>query len=109
MMPAKKYRDLHERVTARPGARKRLARLREENLAEIGLYEIRRSRDLSQVELAERLQVTQSAVSKVEGAEDLRLSTLRDYVEALGGRLELRASFDDGAFIIEVGDRSRSE
>lgn len=74
----KSYRDLHDRVIARPGAEERIARHREEALAEIGLYELRLSKQVSQVELAERLDVTQSAVSKLEHAEDVRLWTLPD-------------------------------
>ena len=51
---------------------------------------------LSQVELAGRLDVTQGAISKLEHAEDVRVSTLRQYLEALGARLEFVAVFDDG-------------
>jgi DNA-binding Xre family transcriptional regulator len=104
MPSTKKYQGLHDRVVARPGAEERLARLREETLAEIGLYELRRSRDISQIELAQRLQITQSAISKFENGGDLRLSTLRDYVEALGGRLELRAHFDDRTVLLSIGE-----
>lgn len=45
--------------------------------------------------LAGRLEITQSAVSKLEHADDVRVSTLRQYLEALGARLELVAVFDD--------------
>ena len=44
--------------------------------------------------MAERLDITQAAISKFENAEDVRVSTLRDYLEALGARLELIAVFD---------------
>jgi len=106
MPKTRNYRELHQRVVARPGATERVARHREDALAELGLYELRRSENVSQVELAERLAITQSAVSKIEHAEDVRLSTLRDYVEALGGHLELRARFADRDVSIEVGHRS---
>jgi len=104
MPKTRKYDEIHKRVVARPGATERVARHREEALAELGLYELRRSENVSQVELAERLDITQSAVSKIEHAEDVRLSTLRDYVEALGGHLELRARFADRDVAIEVGN-----
>ena len=94
---AKSFTKLHEQVVARPGAVERLAALREETLVEIGLYELRRSRDSSQVELAERLGVSQSAVSQLENGGDLRLSTLRAYVEGLGGELVVSAVFDGDA------------
>ncbi len=42
------------------------------------------------------LGVTQANISRIEHEEDLYLSTLRSYVEALGGRLEVNAVFADG-------------
>lgn len=43
----------------------------------------------------EGVEVTQANLSRIEHQDDLYLSTLRGYVEALGGRLELRAVFPD--------------
>ena len=71
--------------------------LRRETLAEYGLYQLRVDSGVSQVELAERLGVTQPAVSKLEHAEDMRLTTLREYVARLGGRLVLEVEFPDGS------------
>lgn len=99
---SKNYRELSEQVLARPGAVARLAALRQETLAEIGLYELRRAQDLSQTELAERLRISQAAVSKFENSGDVRLSTLRQYVEALGGHLELSARFPDRSVRIDL-------
>ncbi|MFN0089161.1 MAG: helix-turn-helix domain-containing protein [Acidimicrobiales bacterium] len=59
------------------------------------MYELRHSEALSQAAVAGRLEITQSAVSKLEHAEDVRVSTLRDYLEALGARLALVAVFDE--------------
>ena len=42
-----------------------------------------------------RLSITQAAISKFENADDVRVSTLREYLQALGARLELVAVFDD--------------
>ena len=69
--------------------------LRRETLEEIRLYELRHGEAISQAELAGRLDVTQGAISKLEHSEDVRVSTLRQYLEALGARLELVAVFDD--------------
>jgi DNA-binding Xre family transcriptional regulator len=55
------------------------------------LAELRRDRGLTQAELAARLGISQSDVSKLERRDDLRLSTLRAYVEALGMDLEVSA------------------
>ena len=94
-MARKNFNDLRQQVEARPGAAERLAELRAETLEEIRLYELRHAAAVSQVELAGRLEVTQGAVSKLEHSDDVRVSTLRQYLEALGARLELVAVFDD--------------
>ena len=49
--------------------------------------------ELTQEQVAEILHVTQAHVSKLEHREDMLLSTLRSYVEALGGQLEVLARF----------------
>jgi DNA-binding Xre family transcriptional regulator len=94
-MARTKFSALRNQVEARPGAAERLAQLRTETLEEIRLYELRHAEAMSQAELAGRLEVTQGAVSKLEHAEDVRVSTLRQYLEALGARLELVAIFED--------------
>ena len=91
-----KYKDLHDRVAARPGASERLAALRQETLAEIGLYELRRSLERSQTDLAAELGISQPAVSQLESGEDVKLSTLRSYLDSLGATLQVFAVFDDG-------------
>ncbi len=85
-----------------PESQKRLnARLRD-TLASMPLDKMRKARRLTQVAVAERLQVDQGSVSKLEGRTDMYLSTLREYVEALGGTLELRADFPDGSINIDL-------
>lgn len=59
------------------------------------LRELRVARKLSQKALALKLRTNQASVSKIEKRVDLMLSTLRGYVEAAGGRLELVAHFPD--------------
>ncbi len=59
------------------------------------LHEARRAIGMSQVEVAKELGVSQANVSRIERSGDLQLSTLDNYVRALGGHLELRAVFDD--------------
>lgn len=112
MTSTKNYRQLHQQVVSRPGAAERLAALRKETLAEIGLYELRRALDRSQTELAAELGISQSAISQLERAEDLKLSTLRNYLEHLGARLELLAIFEDDddehVIPIRVGDKVAS-
>lgn len=94
-MPRRKFSELRDEVLARPGGAERLADLRAETLEEVQLYELRHAEAVSQAELAGRLEVTQGAISKLEHADDVRVSTLRQYLEALGARLELVAVFED--------------
>ena len=94
-MARTKFSELGEAVEGRPGARERLAAKRAETLEEVRLYELRHAEAVSQAELAGRLDVTQGAVSKLEHADDVRVSTLRQYLDALGARLELVAVFDE--------------
>jgi DNA-binding Xre family transcriptional regulator len=94
-MARTKFSDLRKDVEARPGAKKRLVAKRAGTLEEIRLYELRHAEAVSQAELAGRLDVTQGAISKLEHSEDVRISTLRQYLEALCARLELVAVFED--------------
>jgi hypothetical protein len=74
----------------------------QETLASMPLDKMRKARSMTQVAVAERLHVDQGSVSKLEGRTDMYLSTLREYVEALGGTLELRADFPDGSINIDL-------
>ena len=66
------------------------------------LRELREKRgNVSQVDIAGLLGIRQPTVSKMERREDLNLSTLRRYVEALGGELHVSARFEDGS--VEIG------
>lgn len=62
----------------------------------LALQSLRREEGFTQTDLADRLGVGQAALSRAEKRGDLLVSTLRAYVEALGGRLDLRAVFDGG-------------
>lgn len=57
------------------------------------LRDLRRARKLTQAQLADTLRIRQASVAQLEKRSDLLLSTLRAYVEAMGGRLELRVEF----------------
>lgn len=78
----KKFDDLVRQVKARPGAAERMAAEREAVLEEIRVYELCHAQAVSQAELAGRLEVTQGAISKFEHADDVRVSTLREYLDA---------------------------
>lgn len=89
------WRDLNHKATA-----EQLTRARSELEHTLTLAELRRAREMTQTQLAEALDTTQPGISALERRTDLYLSTLRSYVEALGGRLEISAVFPDGTFPI---------
>ncbi len=60
------------------------------------LAELRDAQNITQIELAKRLNIDQSAVSKIERRTDMYLSTLSDMIRAMGGQLELTAKFPSG-------------
>jgi ribosome-binding protein aMBF1 (putative translation factor) len=64
-------------------------------LAEMPLQELRRARQMSQEALAQILGGKQASVSKLEHRADMYVSTLRSYIEAMGGELEIVARFPD--------------
>ncbi|WP_045213924.1 XRE family transcriptional regulator [Desulfonatronovibrio magnus] len=65
-------------------------------LEEMPLNELRKARGLSQQMLAEVLHVQQPAIAKLEKRTDMYISTLRSHIEAMGGELEVKASFPEG-------------
>ncbi len=57
------------------------------------LKELRKAKDLTQVQLAQTLGIQQATVAKYERQSDLLLSTLASYVQAMGGSLKLMVEF----------------
>jgi DNA-binding XRE family transcriptional regulator len=70
---------------------------------ERSLQELRRAHKLTQKKMAEVLGVGQDSVSRLEQRSDLLISTLRSYVEAMGGKLSLVAEFPDREPVILTG------
>ena len=83
-----------------PERRQRIDKMKSELLPEMPLHELRRARALTQRNLAETLQVTQPAVAKLEQRADIYVSSLRSYIEAVGGRLRIVAEFPEGEVAI---------
>ncbi len=63
---------------------------------ELGLQELRKSKQITQEEIAARLGGRQVYISRLEKRDDMKLSTLRSYVEAIGGDLQLMVTFPEG-------------
>lgn len=91
---AKPWKEI--RNTATPETRARAAKRTQAMLEGLPLAGLRRAREFSQTTLAEALDATQPEVSKIERRADLYVSTLRRYIEAMGGELEIVARFPDG-------------
>ena len=71
------------------------------------LEELRKARGFSQADIAATLTVGQPAVAKLEKRIDIRVSSLRRYVEALGGTLEITARFPDASVVLaSVGEET---
>jgi hypothetical protein len=68
---------------------------------EMTLAELRRTRDLSQEEIAHALALDQAALAELENRTDMHVSNLRRYIEALGGKLEITARFADAIVVID--------
>jgi len=97
---ATKFRTIREKMD--PERQERIRKRTEELLAELPLQELRQARALSQQELAEVLGLNQATVSKLERRTDMYLSSLRRFVEAMGGELEISASFPEGKVRIQL-------
>lgn len=69
--------------------------------AAMPLDALRDAKQLTQVQMAQLLKISQGAVSKVERRTDMFVSTLRNYVRAIGGDLEIRAVFPEGDVLID--------
>jgi DNA-binding transcriptional regulator YiaG len=68
---------------------------------EMDLAEVRRALKLSQEEIGQTLQIKQGSVAKIEKRADMYVSTLRRFIEAMGGELEIVARFPDHAVKIK--------
>ncbi len=87
-----------------PARRKKVkARARDLIAEEMTLRDLRKARDLTQTRMAETLGIGQDSVSRLEKRSDLLLSTLRSYVAAMGGSLDLVANFPDRPPVIVSG------
>jgi len=97
---ARNFRELEAKMS--PERRTRVAARVKAELALMPLQQIRNARQMTQTRLAELLEIDQGNISKLEQRTDMYLSTLRSYVEAMGGALEIRAVFPEGDVRIDL-------
>lgn len=95
-------RTLNEIVSKLPAARRNKinARTAELLIEEMTLQDLRKARELTQERMAELLDIGQDSVSRLEKRSDLLLSTLRSYVAAMGGTLDLVVRFADRSPVV---------
>ncbi len=91
---ARKYKTLRDKMS--PKARAEADALAQELMAEMPLFKLREALKLTQTDMAKLLGASQPHVSKVERQTDMYISTLRKYVEAMGGDLRINATFPSG-------------
>jgi DNA-binding XRE family transcriptional regulator len=90
----RKFSDLRAEMSRERRARNAAAT--KAMLTDLPLQELRHARELTQATLAETMDCGQDEISKLERRADMLVSTLRRYVEAMGGSLEIVATFPDG-------------
>jgi hypothetical protein len=90
----KSFNELRAKVSAERRARNAAAA--KAMLAELPLQELRHARELTQATLAQTMECGQDESSKLERRAAMLVSTLRRYVEAMRGRLDIVARFPDG-------------
>jgi DNA-binding XRE family transcriptional regulator len=89
-----------------PERRERIDAIKRAMADAVALADVRTRLGVTQVELARRLGVSQGNVSELERRDDVYLSTLREYVEALGGELEISAVFPEQRTAIALGRKA---
>ena len=95
---ARNFRELQEKMD--PASRARVQQRVREELRRMALDELRCAKQLTQADMAEILDVPQSSISRIERRADMYLSTLRNYIQAVGGFLQIRAIFPDGGAVV---------
>ena len=94
------HRPFGELTKDWPANRRLRVELRKDELLldieQAALSELRKALRVSQEELARLLGKSQAAVAQMEQRADMKVSTLRETIEAMGGKLELVAHFPAG-------------
>jgi DNA-binding XRE family transcriptional regulator len=95
---ARNYKELQARMD--PASRAENNRRVREELERMALEELRSAKQLTQTDMAEMLNVPQSSISRIEQRTDMYLSTLRNYIHAMGGVLQIQAIFPEGGAVV---------
>jgi DNA-binding XRE family transcriptional regulator len=95
---ARSYKELQAKMD--PANRADNKRRVRAELQRMALEELRGAKQLTQADMAEMLDVPQSSISRIEQRADMYLSTLRNYIHAVGGELRIQAVFPDGGAVV---------
>lgn len=89
---------LEELIAQRsPESQERIKNKADQKILEIRLRQLREELELSQVQLAEKMGISQPAIAAIEArGDEIKLSSLKKYVEALGGKLSLNVELPTG-------------
>ena len=106
---SKSFKMLRKKMSA--NAQKKAESKAKQLISEMPLQELRQARQMSQERLAEILATKQANVSRIERRTDMYISTLRSYIEAMGGELDIVARFPEGEIHVnqfgEIADNTR--
>ena len=92
----KNFQQLSASAKANPECRAHIEHQKRAILDALALAELREAQHITQQQVAKALGVSQANVSRIEHQDDVYLSTLSNYITALGGRLEIKAVFPAG-------------
>jgi transcriptional regulator with XRE-family HTH domain len=93
------FKELKEKMSSE--RREKIEDRAQAMLIGMALQELRQARQLTQQDLANVLNVNQAALSKMENQADMRISTLRKLLTAMGGNLKIIAEFPEGEVVID--------
>ena len=96
---AKSFKNLRDKMS--PKSKNLSAEIARNLSEEIRLTELRNALGINQEELGELLNKKQAAISRLERRSDMHISTLREFIKALGGKLEIIATFPDASYHIK--------
>lgn len=99
------FKNLSAPINSDPERRARVEQISREYDAILALADLREALGVTQTELAAVLEVSQPRVSRLEHKEDVYLSTLENYIEALGGHLKLQAVFENQSIELTLPQR----